>query len=153
GQLGSPVEVRNPTTTLAGGLAVPGLGQLLTGSQVAGYSLMAVGTGAAAVGLLNQTVSVLCLSVPVNDECPPDQIKETTKERELLVPGLAIYGGVAVVGAVMAYRRAKENNAFASRAQRFQPRPGNPSSGAAVHGPELFAAGTRVGVTWLRLSF
>lgn len=75
----SPVEFRSPAGALAGGLVVPGLGQLMTGSQVGGYSLLAAGGLAAGVGLFFKTVNVQCLGPPVNGECPDGQIKSRAR--------------------------------------------------------------------------
>lgn len=152
--LNSPVEYVNPTKVLAGGLVVPGMGQLMTGSQVPGLSLMGAGVVALAAGALVKTVDVQCLSIPVNGECPPDQIKSEEESRNFLIPGIAAYGGLAVVGAVLAYRQTKENNTFVQGGQRFQPRPGSRSgTDVEVEGPAFHASGDRVGVTWLRLTF
>ena len=152
GYLSSPVQYVNPTKVLAGGIAVPGLGHLLSGSQAPGFGLMGVGVGAAAAGLLVKTVDIQCLSIPVNGECPPDQIKSETESRDFLVPGLAIYGGTALVGAILAYRSTKQNNAFIEGGRRFQPRPGG-RPGIDVEGPSLYASMDHLGVTWLRLTF
>ena len=152
GYLTSPVEVMNATQVLAGGLVVPGLGQVMTGSRVPGFAMMGAGVGAAAAGLLVKTIEVQCLGIPTGGECPPDQIKSETESRDFLVPGLIAYGGISIVGAILAFRRTKSNNAFMAGARRFEPRPGG-DRGFELEGPALEASGERVGIRWIRVTF
>ena len=152
GYLTSPVEVMNANQVLAGGLAVPGLGQVMTGSRGPGFAMMGAGVGALGAGLLIKTIEVQCLGIPTGDVCPPDQIKAETESRDFLVPGLIAYGGLSVVGAVLAYRRTKSNNEFMAGARRFEPRPGNDDR-FEVEGPVLQASSKRVGIQWIRVTF
>ena len=152
GYLTSPVEVMNATQVLAGGLVVPGLGQVMTGSRVPGFAMMGAGVGAAAAGLLVKTIEVQCLGIPTGGECPPDQIKSETESRDFLVPGLIAYGGISIVGAILAFRQTKSNNAFMAGARRFEPRPGGDSR-FELEGPALQASGERVGIRWVRVTF
>lgn len=152
GYLTSPVQAMSATQVLAGGLAVPGLGQVMTGSRVPGFAMMGAGVGAAAAGLLVKTIEVQCLGIPTGGECPPEQIKSETESRDFLVPGLIAYGGISMVGAVLAYRRTKANNQFMAGASRFEPRPGN-GSRFEFEGPVLQASGERVGIRWIRVTF
>jgi len=152
GYLTAPVAARSATQVLAGGLVVPGLGQVMTGSTVPGFALMGAGVGAAAAGLLVKTIDVQCLGIPVNGQCPPDQIKSETESRDFLVPGLIAYGGLSVVGAVLAFRRARANNEFLAGARRFEPRPGGQSR-MEFEGPVLQTSMDGVGIRWLRVTF
>lgn len=69
------------------------------------------------------------------------------------MPGLVAYGGLAVVGAALAYRKAKVNNVAAQQGRRFQIRPGQRAGGTEWMGPALFAGQSQVGVTWLKVAF
>lgn len=152
GYLVAPAQYRNPAGALAGGLLVPGLGQFMTGSSGSGLALLALGGGAAAVGVAYKTVNIQCLARPDGDVCPDGQILSQSTDRDYLVPGLAAYGGVAIIGAVLAYRRAGKSNQRALAAARFRPRPGG-RRGADIQGPAFYAANSRIGIRWFRVSF
>ena len=92
---------------------------------------------------------------PEDFEKLPALIPEGTseEEREYLVPGLAAYAGLSLIGAVLAFRKAGANNVRAEGAARFQPRPGGLQDGIDVQGPAFFASAGQIGVTWLRVAF
>lgn len=152
GYLVAPVEYRSASGALAGGLLLPGLGQFMTGSSGSGAALLALGGGAAALGVGYKTVNVQCLARPDGDTCPEGQILSESVERDYLIPGLAAYGGLALIGAVLAYRKANRDNRRAVGASRFRPSPGA-RGGADLEGPAFYAEGARIGVRWFRISF
>lgn len=110
----APVPVvtrRNPLSTLAVGLAVPGLGHLTTGRTRRGLIVLGTATAAIATGLLVEKVEVRCLGVPVDGECPPGQVLGEESSRPLLGPGVAVALAAGVIAAIDAYRGVVRDNA------------------------------------------
>lgn len=85
----------------ATGLLFPGLGNYLAGQPGVGVPVTLLSGGAATVGLLSTRTREFC-AARVSADCPPGETLQTEEEKHLLVPGLAVAGGVAFVGAVTA---------------------------------------------------
>lgn len=112
-----PPNLYNPGGALAMGMLLPGLGHFATGRPLGGFVVFALAGGAAAAGLLIESVEVECLAVPVDGRCPPDQIRgDPTSDRPYLVAGLGGAAAITLIGAINAYRGARSRNAEAARA-------------------------------------
>jgi len=99
----------SPSTALLSGILIPGMGHFYSGRPGTGALVLAVAGGSAAAGLLVREVEISCLSVPVNGECPPDQVAGREESRPYLVPGLAVAAAVTVAGAIHAFRGARRS--------------------------------------------
>jgi tetratricopeptide (TPR) repeat protein len=103
--LAPAVERRySPSTALATGLLVPGMGHFYSGRPGTGFLILATATASAAVGVLHTDVEVRCRSIPVDGECPPGDVLERREDRPFLVPGLAAAAVTTVAGAIHAFR-------------------------------------------------
>lgn len=100
----------SPGIALTTGLLLPGMGQFYTDQPRLGLIFLSTAGTAAAVGILHKKVEVVCLQVPQDGVCPPDQILEERVERPLLVPGLVAAASISIVGAILAFRRAKDSD-------------------------------------------
>jgi tetratricopeptide (TPR) repeat protein len=111
----------NPGIALTTGLLVPGMGQFYSGRPGMGFLVLSTAGTAAAVGLLHRKVEVDCLQLPDDGVCPPQQVLDERTTRPLLVPGLATAAAITVVGAILAYRGARDSDApLSSRAGDLQ---------------------------------
>ena len=135
---------RNPLGTLAAGLAVPGLGHFTTGRSGRGMLVLGTAATALAAGLLVEKVEVRCLAVPVDGQCPPDQVLGEDRSRPLLGPGVAVALVAGVVGAIDAYRGVVRDNARAAdqaganrEARRRGVRLAAPDVRVSLHGAHL----------------
>jgi hypothetical protein len=117
--LSAPVNVRRiePGQAVMLGLLVPGLGEIYTGQMLRGIVVMGAAVGALAVGFLNERVTVECLTVPVNNFCPPADVVTRDAERPYLLPAIGAAVGIAVLGAIDAYVAARRANERADASQ------------------------------------
>lgn len=115
------------------GALLPGGGQYYTGRTLFGLGVTGLVGGAAATGYLYERVTVNC-RVATTGECPPDQIASRETERPLLIPALAVGGGIMLVTAIEAAVNAAGDN---------------PPLSVAVGGVGTLRldAGTRIGVS------
>lgn len=94
-----------PAAALAGGLLLPGMGQIATGRPLGGILLMAGTAGAAYWGLQEQrTVRQEMAVDPFGNPYPIDVV---TVERPNLALGLGVAAAAAIVGATEAYLHAR----------------------------------------------
>ena len=98
------------------GLILPGLGEFYADRPVRGGLLMAAAAGAVAAGVLVERVRVRCLSVPVDDVCPREDLASREVDRPYLVPALGGAAALAVIGALDAFVSARRANERATRA-------------------------------------
>lgn len=150
----APAPVRppySPGTALATGLLVPGLGHFTTGRPVRGAIFLGLAAAAVTVGLVADKLEVDCLSVPVNGECPPDQIADQRTTRPLLVPGLAAAAALGIYGAIDAFLFARRGNAEAEALIRVGGAEG--ARGFTVYAPQLEAAADGARLDLLRIRF
>lgn len=100
----------SPTVALALGMLVPGLGQYYSGRPVRGGVVASLAVGALASGFFVQKRSIGCLD-PAGaggGGCLPDDIARVKVSRPYLTAGIAVAGGVALLGALDAYFGARE---------------------------------------------
>lgn len=128
----------SPTAALTLGMLIPGLGHYYSGRPVRGTVVASLAMGALASGFLVQKRSVDCLE-PVGDGegCLPGAIADVERSRPYLTTGIAVAGGVALLGALDAYFGAREER----RARSF-----TEARGPHVEGPSISSRG---GVTEL----
>ncbi|HSJ25420.1 MAG TPA: DUF6677 family protein [Longimicrobiales bacterium] len=110
GQLQAAPPAYNPSSALAAGLVIPGLGHFTTGRPGRGSLFLGAAAGMVAAGALVTTSNVECLAPPEGGRCPPDQVLRETNERPLLVPALVGAALTGVIGAIDAYRGARRSN-------------------------------------------
>lgn len=140
-----------PAGALAAGMLVPGLGHMYSGRTGRGLLVLGVAGGAAAAGLLYEQVNITCLGVPVEGECPENQVVERTTEQPYLVPGLAVAAAATVLGAIDAYRGAASRRAAArSDGVGSNARPGD---GPRFAMPAVRTTRTSLRLEWLRVRF
>jgi hypothetical protein len=139
-----------PGTALATGLLVPGLGQFTTGRPLRGALFLGVAAAAVTVGIVADKLEVDCLSVPVNGECPPDQIADQRTTRPLLVPALAAAAAVGIYGAIDAFLFARRGNA---EAELLRVGGAEGARGFTVYAPQLEAAPAGARLDLLRIRF
>lgn len=98
-----------PAAALAGGLLLPGMGQIATGRPVGGILLMAGAAGAIYWGLQEQrTVRQEMAEDPFGNPYPIDVV---SVDRPNLALGLGAAAAAALVGATEAYIHARRNGA------------------------------------------
>jgi tetratricopeptide (TPR) repeat protein len=107
GELQAGPRTYSPTSALAAGLIVPGLGHFTTGRPARGAVFLGGAAGFVAVGLLVSRTAVDCLSPTVDGRCPPDQVLRQNDTRPLLLPALAGAVVTGIIGAIDAYRGAQ----------------------------------------------
>jgi len=100
-------RVYSPGGEAVRSLIVPGLGQFHTRRPAVGALFLAGGGGALAFGLLSQRVEVNCLSPMVDGACPANQIRDQATTRPMLMPGLAAFVALGVIGAFEAAAGAR----------------------------------------------
>lgn len=84
------------------GTLLPGAGQYYTDRTVFGLAVTGLVGGAVAAGFLYQETTIQCRTTPTGGDCPPDAIASRETERPLLVPALAVGGGIMLVAAIEA---------------------------------------------------
>lgn len=140
-----------PAGALAAGMLLPGLGHMYSGRTGRGLLVLGVAGGAAAAGLLYEQVNITCLGVPVEGECPENQVVERTTEQPYLVPGLAVAAAATVLGAIDAYRGAASRRA-AARADGVGSN-ARPGDGPRFAMPAVRTTRTSLRLEWLRVRF
>lgn len=115
-----PLRRYEPGQAAILGVLLPGLGQIYTGRPAVGVLVLGVAGTALGVGMLHESVSVRCLTIPVNNTCPPDDVLSEEAERPYLKAGLGIAAAATLVGAIDAYFGARRANARAA-AERATP--------------------------------
>ncbi|MGH7553681.1 MAG: hypothetical protein ACREMQ_11710 [Longimicrobiales bacterium] len=115
----APVNVRRvePGQAVMLGLLLPGMGEIYAGQTVRGILVLGAAASAVALGVLNERVTVECLTVPVDNFCPPADVVTRSAERPYLVPAIGAAFGIAVLGAIDAYLAARRANARADASQ------------------------------------
>jgi len=95
----------SPVNALAMGLVIPGAGQFYTGRPVRGLVSLAVAGGALAFGL-QKSMKTVSVERTATDPFGNQYTFTTTRlesERPNLVPGVAVFGAIAIGGAIEAY--------------------------------------------------
>lgn len=134
-----------PAAALAGGLLLPGMGQIATGRPVGGILLMAGAAGAVYWGLQEQrTVRQEMAEDPFGNPYPIDVV---SVDRPNLALGLGAAAAAALVGATEAYLHARRNGPAraASRAGEDEP----PRVGLHI-GADPAMERVEIGVRWGR---
>jgi len=139
----------SPAQAAVMGVIFPGLGEVYVDRPVHGGLIMAAAAGALTAGVLVERVVVRCLSVPVNNFCPIEDLAGEEVERPYLIPAIGAAGVLAVIGAIDAYasaRRANERAADAAsgRAVGFAPR---------LEAPTVAATPYDIRITFFRVRF
>lgn len=112
-----PFRRFEPSQAAILGVLLPGLGQIYTGRPAVGALVLGVAGTALGVGMLHESVSVRCLTIPVNNTCPPDDVLSEETERPYLTAGLGIAAAATLIGAMDAYFGARRANARAAAQQ------------------------------------
>lgn len=107
GELRNLASLPKPSGALTLGLLLPGAGQFYSGRAWQGVGVLGLAAGAAAAGFLVERVRVECVGGGSGGECPPDRIAGRSTDQPYLTHGLVAAGGVALVGAVEAFFRAR----------------------------------------------
>ena len=115
---GTPAAPYNPSLVLASGLLFPGLGHFTTGRPATGALVLGVAGAGVAIGMLLEKTDVICLSPPVDGNCPSDQVVREDVSRPYLAPGLALAAAAGIYGAIDAFRGARRRNDEAAAALR-----------------------------------
>jgi tetratricopeptide (TPR) repeat protein len=156
GQLeGASAAAPSPGTALTLGLIVPGMGQFYSDRNLGGSVVLALAGGALAAGFLVKDVEVECLStVGAGEACPAGQVFRETVDRPYLGPALGVAAGVALIGAIEAFVKARRRGAAAgpltsSSASGPAPAPGE----VTLAWPSASQRGVRVDLNVLRLTF
>jgi tetratricopeptide (TPR) repeat protein len=146
----------NPDAVLAAGLIVPGLGHFRTGRAGTGLAVLGSATLAVVAGAAVRSVSVECLSPPVDGVCPPGDVVGEDVSRPWLVPGIAAAAVIGVIGALDARRGARRLNAAAAagRGAALDVHWGGAGSvGIALAPPGIYTGRNRAHVELLRIRF
>jgi hypothetical protein len=144
----APVRVYDPGQAALLGIIFPGLGEFYTGRKLRGALLMGAAAGAVAFGMMTESREVQCLSVPVDNFCPPEEVVGERVTRPYLAPSLGAAAALTVIGAIDAFfgaRRANERAAAAARS--------GGSGGARLERPALVPTPRDLRIELLRLRF
>jgi tetratricopeptide (TPR) repeat protein len=149
GQLQAP-----PATPISGGAAfgvgllIPGMGQFYSGRALGGVSVLSLAAGALAAGFLVEEVQVKCVgTAPSGGECPPDRIISEETNKPYLIPGLAAYGVITLLGAIEAYVRLPDVVSGDDEAI------GVDVGNARLSGLSLSTSGTQLKLNLVRVTF
>ena len=138
----------DPTTTLATGLVVPGLGHLTTDRPITGLIVLGSAASAIAAGFLIERVEVSCLAIPVNGRCPPDQVLREDVERPYLLPSIGVAAAIGILGAFDAWRSVRSRNAEPGALVHI-----GPDASALLQLPDVRVGSDGVDVALIRLRF
>jgi tetratricopeptide (TPR) repeat protein len=131
------------------GLLIPGMGQFYSGRALGGVSVLSLAAGALAAGFLVEEVQVRCVgTTPSGGECPPDRIISEETNKPYLIPGLAAYGVITLLGAIEAYVRLPD----AVRGDDDEAI-GVDVGSARLSGLSLSASGTQLKLNLVRVTF
>ena len=140
-------------TALLLGLIVPGMGQFYSGREVGGFTFLSLAAGAAAAGFLIKEVQVECLvTVEPGEDCPGGQVFRDTVDRPYLLPGLGVAAGVAVIGAIEAFVKARRRGAAGGQptsSPDSRPAPGE----VRLAWPGVSQRGDRIDLNLVRVRF
>jgi tetratricopeptide (TPR) repeat protein len=149
GQLQSGTALPSPGSTLALGIAIPGMGQFYSGRAKGGFAVLGLAGSALAAGFLIEKVETRCVgSVSGGGECPPDRVisEETTKP--YLTGSLIAAGVIGLVGAVEAFLHVRGSDGTSDGA------PLAVDVGPAwILGPTVSAEGPRLTVRLVQVKF
>jgi tetratricopeptide (TPR) repeat protein len=148
---GKVVAPYNPSSALATGLLVPGLGQFTTGRPVRGLVVLGGAATALTAGVLLQNTRVDCLAPPVHGKCANEYVLRRSTERPYLVPAIGAAAVLSVLGAIDAFVGAKQRNEHATELLRVGDRDG---SGTAVRlGPSVDTDSNGTRLSLIRFTF
>lgn len=150
-QLGATPGRIDPGQAAVLGMLVPGLGQIYAGKPGRGVLVLGAAAGALAFGVLHETISVECLSVPVDNFCPQDDIVSEEADRPYLVPALGAALALTVIGAIDAFTAARGANRRAAEDVRGSSSVGAP--GPRLEPPSLAATPSRIRLEIVRVRF
>lgn len=139
--------IYSPTTTLAAGVVVPGLGHFTTGRPVAGLVVLGSAATALAAGLLIERTDIACLALPVNGRCPPDQVLREDIDRPYLTAALGVAVAIGIGGAIEAWRSVRGRNEHADEVLRIG------GMEALLEFPAVYADAGGADVALIRLRF
>jgi tetratricopeptide (TPR) repeat protein len=145
------VQVYDPGQAALLGIIFPGLGEFYTGRKLRGALLMGAAVGAVAFGFMTESVEVQCLSVPVNNFCPPEDVVGERVTRPYLAPSVGVAAALTVVGAIDAYFGARRANARAAAAAGGGT--GDRAGGARLERPALVPTPHDLRIELLRVRF
>jgi tetratricopeptide (TPR) repeat protein len=91
-----------PASAFLLGTVFPGGGQFYTRRPLLGIVVTGLAAGAVGAGLTYERTTILCRDPDPSGGCAPGAIASRETERPLLVAGLAVAGGLALVAAVEA---------------------------------------------------
>lgn len=131
------------------GLAAPGLGHFYTARPARGALVLGAATAALAAGLMYQQVRIDCLTLPVNDVCPPGDILSERTTRPLLLAGIGAAAAITILGALDAHFLARRAQAASARRDDGQ----GGRSGARLELPGIEPDRDRVRLAIVRLRF
>jgi len=151
GQLeGASAVAPRAGTALILGLMVPGMGQFYSDRDAGGLIVLSLAGGAVAAGLLVREVQAECLvTVGSGEDCPADQVFRENVERPYLWPALGAAAGVALIGAVEAFIKARRGSAAAVRPLPSSAPPGE----LRLAWPSVSQRGARVEFNFVRVTF
>lgn len=144
----APVQLYDPGQAALLGIIFPGLGEFYTGRKLRGALLLGAAAGAIAFGAMTESVEVQCLSVPVNNFCPPEEVVGERVTRPYFAPSVGVAAALTVIGAIDAFFGARSANERAAAAAR-----GEGSSGARLERPALVPTSRDLRLELLRLRF
>jgi hypothetical protein len=124
------------------------MGQFYSGRALGGVSVLSLAAGALAAGFLVEEVQVRCVgTTPSGGECPPDRIISEETNKPYLIPGLAAYGVITLLGAIEAYVRLPDAVTGGDEAV------GVDVGNARLSGLSLSASGTQLKLNLVRVTF
>jgi tetratricopeptide (TPR) repeat protein len=141
------VRTLDPGQAAVLGLLLPGLGEIYTGRPGRGVLVLGGAAVALGVGLLYENVAVRCLTVPINNFCPPDDIISENTERPYLGAGLAAAAAITVLGAIDAYFAARRANVSATSGAS------SGRQGLRLHAPAIEPTASDVRLALIRVRF
>lgn len=144
----APTQVYDPGQAALLGIIFPGLGEFYTGRKLRGALLMGAAAGAIAFGVMTESVEVQCLSVPVNNFCPPEEVVGERVTRPYFAPSVGAAAALTIIGAIDAYFGARSANARAAAAAS-----GSGSSGVRLERPALVPTLHDLRIELLRVRF
>lgn len=144
-------QVYDPGQAALLGIIFPGLGEFYTGRKLRGALLMGAAAGAVAFGFMTESVEVQCLSVPVNNFCPPEEVVGERVTRPYLAPSMGAAAALTVLGAIDAYFGARRANARAAAAAAGGN--GGRPGGARLEPPALVPTPHDLRIELLRVRF
>ena len=133
------------------------MGQFYSDREVGGFTVLSLAGGALAAGFLIEEVEVECLvTIGAGQDCPAGQVFRENVDRPYLGPALGVAAGVALIGAIEAFVKAR------GRAAEGGPLTSSSASGPTgvaepgdvrLAWPSVTQRGVRVDLNVLRLTF